>query len=296
MLMLIHIDQLFAQSGKRDQEAPIGWTLDGRAFVIKSKDELVQTWLPQFFRHGKFQSFTRKLYRWGFRQVNLPRDISQEKRELVFANPHFQREKRSLMAHMKSVTAAGVRRQQKEQQPTESKLAERDEYPSVGLLGLNPPNFVDVIMANQARQPVPQASPLCLPNLSFASLGGGSTANTQLHQLLDPATRQLLLGQPRRERGPSLMDLYQQQVPQQVRLPSASSFNLHRRGSADQLALPQNFLTQPHVAPSPLQSLLDSATVPQAAAGSAGSAGLGPFGRDAVLQERLRELATHIAW
>lgn len=288
MLMLIHIENVFAKSGKKTEEAPIGWTLDGRAFIIRSKDELVQNWLPQFFRHGKFQSFTRKLYRWGFRQVNLPRDASQEKRELVFANPQFQREKRSLMAHMKSVTAAGVRRQQKEQQISESKLSDKDEATSrEGLLSLGPPNFVDVILANQARQPIPQPAPLGLPTLSFGAIGGSSNAISQMHQLLDPVTRHLLLGQPRLERGPSLMDLYQQQIPQQVRLPSAASFNLHQ-ASADRLTLPPNFLAQPQVASSPLQNLLDASVTPSA------STGLESFSRDGAVQERLRELAEQL--
>ena len=47
----------------------IGWCNNGKAFVIKDSDEFVQHLLPNVFKQAKFESFTRKLYRWGFRRV-----------------------------------------------------------------------------------------------------------------------------------------------------------------------------------------------------------------------------------
>ena len=93
MLLLIYVEKTLTKAGQSTDSAPIGWALDGRAFVIRERDDLVQNWLPKFFPRGKFQSFTRKVYRWGFRQVNLPRDAGQTKdRHLVFANPCFQKD------------------------------------------------------------------------------------------------------------------------------------------------------------------------------------------------------------
>lgn len=64
MLMLMHMDKIFAKSGKKPDQAPIGWVNNGLAFYIRDKNELVNKWLPIFFRQAKFSSFTRKLYRY----------------------------------------------------------------------------------------------------------------------------------------------------------------------------------------------------------------------------------------
>lgn len=286
MLMLIYMDQEFAKSGKKAEEAPIGWTLEGRAFVIRNKENLVKDWMPLFFRHGKFQSFTRKLYRWGFRQVNLPKDTSsQEKRDLVFASPHFQRDKRELMVHMKSVTAASVRREQREQAYGESKLPDNQAaMVGQGLLSLGPVNL-DALSVHQSGQAFVHPSLINLAALHGVGGIGDSAARPQhVNTVLDPVTRQLLLNQERNERGPSLMDIYRlqlPQLPQQVRIPSALSFNL---GSADSVALPHSLLRQPQVAaPSPLESLLAAAT---AAPGPVPEASR----REDVLQGRFLEI------
>ena len=114
MLLLVHIERVFAKSGKNEKNAPLAWTLEGRAVMIQGDDrnKVVQEWLPLFFPKGKFESFTRKLYRWGFRQVSLSRPSSEaeQNRTLVFASPCFQKDRRSLMAYMKSVTARNNRR------------------------------------------------------------------------------------------------------------------------------------------------------------------------------------------
>ena len=295
MLMLIHIERISAMSGKRADEMPIGWTLQGRAFIIRSKDELVQTWLPKFFRHGKFQSFTRKLYRWGFRQVNLPRDTSQERRELVFANPHFQRDSRGLMVSMKSVTAAGLRRQQQQEQKwNESKLNGNEvEASANGLLNFGQsrpgqPSIPESFLMNQANGLLRDVAPLALPNLSLAAFAGISQSPPAM---LDPLSRQVLLNQLSREQGLSLADIIQQQqrqrITDQLRLPSSSTFGLSSSGSVPSLgslALPQNYLNQSAgVLSNPLQNLLDSSTPPET--------GIGIFSRESSLQDRLRELA-----
>ena len=129
MLMMMHLERCFAKSGRHCEELPLSWTLEGRAFVIPGdhKDDFVKQWLPMFFPQGKFSSFTRKLYRWGFRQVCFPTTSSSGARRplqhkaLTFAHPYFQREHPTLMAFMQSVTAAGERRK-----------AEREHVPQEG--------------------------------------------------------------------------------------------------------------------------------------------------------------------
>jgi HSF-type DNA-binding len=123
MLMLIHIERYFTKQGWSLEKAPIAWTRNGRAFIIRDNDKLVSDWLPMFFQKGKFSSFKRKLYRWGFRQVQLHNHhggdllsataiAAGNSRELVFGNEHFQRDQKVLLPRMKSITAESLRRQQ----------------------------------------------------------------------------------------------------------------------------------------------------------------------------------------
>jgi len=48
----------------------VAWTDDGMAFLIKDKDEFIQTVLHRHFHGRKYDSFIRKLYRWNFRRIN----------------------------------------------------------------------------------------------------------------------------------------------------------------------------------------------------------------------------------
>jgi hypothetical protein len=109
MLLLMHVEKEWAKSGRKPENAPVAWMPDGKSFVIRSKEKLVSDLLPQFFRQGKFSSFTRKLYRWGFRQVNMQRDRQQQ--AMYFGNEFFRRDDKALLTNMRSTTAAGIRRE-----------------------------------------------------------------------------------------------------------------------------------------------------------------------------------------
>lgn len=85
----------------------IAWLADGKSFVIRNPDEFTRHVLPKFFKATKFSSFTRKLYRWGFRQVN--RGIGPDD-PIIFGNEHFQRDKEEEMSKMRSITAASSRK------------------------------------------------------------------------------------------------------------------------------------------------------------------------------------------
>jgi hypothetical protein len=108
MLLLMHVDKENATTGRRG--GCVSWTDDGHAFTVRDRAQFVKTLLPLFFRGAKFSSFTRKLYRWGFRQICIPKGQNNKDREMFFGHEHFQRDDKSLMAHMRSVTAAGTRR------------------------------------------------------------------------------------------------------------------------------------------------------------------------------------------
>jgi hypothetical protein len=105
------IQQLMAMMHLAEKEDPktfcIAWLLDGKSFVIRNPEEFTRNILPQFFKATKFSSYTRKLYRWGFRQVN--RGIGPDD-PIIFGNEYFQRDKAELMVKMRSITAAGTRK------------------------------------------------------------------------------------------------------------------------------------------------------------------------------------------
>jgi hypothetical protein len=192
MLMIMHVERQFARSGRSTEKAPIAFALDGRAFVIRGdREEFVQNWLPQFFPKGKFQSFTRKIYRWEFRQVVLVRDMPQQdrkKRNIVFANPYFQRDRKGLMAHMKSVTVEGDRRRQQRVARGESMSLSThsqglrlppDASMTLDSTELNQLSQMRLLQVASAMQPLPPA----LPSPSIA-------AQTQLMTVLDLMNRQ----------------------------------------------------------------------------------------------------------
>jgi hypothetical protein len=87
----------------------VAWLPDGKSFIIRNPDEFTRKILPKFFKATKFSSFTRKLYRWGFRQVN--RGIGPDD-PIIFGNEYFQRDDAELMAKMRSTTAASTRKQE----------------------------------------------------------------------------------------------------------------------------------------------------------------------------------------
>lgn len=86
----------------------VAWLPDGKSFVVRHPDDFTRKVLPKFFKATKFSSFTRKLYRWGFRQVN--RGIGPDD-PIIFGNECFQRNDAELMTKMRSITAASTRKQ-----------------------------------------------------------------------------------------------------------------------------------------------------------------------------------------
>jgi HSF-type DNA-binding len=111
MLALIHVERECARQGKRPESECFGWVLDGTAFIVRDKERLCGIWLPQFLGQQKFDSFIRKVYRWGFKKSGLVKQLGPDYRRdhVCFINPHFQRDKTELLKNMKSITAIKTR-------------------------------------------------------------------------------------------------------------------------------------------------------------------------------------------
>mmetsp|Transcript_55799 Transcript_55799/g.60386 ORF Transcript_55799/g.60386 Transcript_55799/m.60386 type:complete len:431 (-) Transcript_55799:652-1944(-) len=94
---------------KKDKHFCVSWLPDGKAFVIYDIKDFTNDVVPKFFKASKFCSFTRKLYRWGFRQLN--RGIGPDE-PIIFGNEFFQQDHADLMVNMRSITAASIRKRE----------------------------------------------------------------------------------------------------------------------------------------------------------------------------------------
>jgi len=71
-----------------DYEPIISWDPSGKSLIIKNTQVFVDTVLSTFFKQTKFDSFTRKMRRWGFstKRTRTPKAVSW-----VFEHPDFSK-------------------------------------------------------------------------------------------------------------------------------------------------------------------------------------------------------------
>jgi hypothetical protein len=114
MLLMTFVERTTVKRGKKPEDACISWAEDGNALIIRNQSELVRHTLPRVFHcHGTFASFTRKLYRWGFRQntVKVSKGVPPITGHIkVFFHECFQRDNKKLMVNMRSATTERANR------------------------------------------------------------------------------------------------------------------------------------------------------------------------------------------
>ncbi len=98
---------LLIEHAEREATDCLAWTPDGKGVILRTtSSELQDKILPLASScGGKLLSFTRKLYRWGFRQAR-----SSYNKEKIFCHPFFQRDDKTLIVGMKSTTAEGTKK------------------------------------------------------------------------------------------------------------------------------------------------------------------------------------------
>lgn len=106
---MMNLMKYVEEKNKTEKEFCVSWLPEGKAFVIYNIKEFTNSVIPKFFKASKFCSFTRKLYRWGFRQLN--RGIGPDE-PIIFGNEYFQRDNADLMVNMRSITAASIRKRE----------------------------------------------------------------------------------------------------------------------------------------------------------------------------------------
>ena len=172
MLMLMHIDKEIEANGADPEDLCISWILDGRAFIIRRKEEMVKQYLSLFFRQSKFPSFTRKLYRWGFRQVTVAQERSSpSKQKMIFGHEYFQRDSKNLLGRMRSVTAAGKRRAMLAMSASQRKSTEK----SADHLQIEPKTMsIQPITLSQASGPLLHPAAPLMNSREQQSVGQGN--------------------------------------------------------------------------------------------------------------------------
>jgi hypothetical protein len=73
----------------------ISWMPSGRSFVIANQEKFVKEVLPKYLKEAKFESFSRRLKRWGFRKV-YTNGMGQE----IFSHDSFHRDRPDLCKDM----------------------------------------------------------------------------------------------------------------------------------------------------------------------------------------------------
>lgn len=111
MLLLTHVERDSAKTGKKSDASSIAWTADGKAFVIRNEEEFTTSVLPLVFGRSKFSSFTRRLYRWGFRRIgtNAARGNDVLRKGKLFYHEHFQRDDKQLLSKIQGMTPDGTK-------------------------------------------------------------------------------------------------------------------------------------------------------------------------------------------
>jgi len=96
-------EKLHSVLSSKDCRRAIAWLPSGRSFCITDQEEFVKNILPKFFREAKFESFSRRLKRWGFRKVYTT-GLSQ----IIFSHDLFHRDRPDLCKIMNGREKVGA--------------------------------------------------------------------------------------------------------------------------------------------------------------------------------------------
>ncbi|KAJ1939219.1 Flocculation suppression protein [Linderina macrospora] len=97
------ISKLYAMVNDSKTDRLISWTEHGDSFQVMDPMELSQSVLPQYFKHGNWQSFVRQLNMYGFHKVNDLEygGIFGETQLWMFKHPRFLRGETHLLKMIK---------------------------------------------------------------------------------------------------------------------------------------------------------------------------------------------------
>mmetsp|Transcript_41099 Transcript_41099/g.70329 ORF Transcript_41099/g.70329 Transcript_41099/m.70329 type:complete len:420 (+) Transcript_41099:121-1380(+) len=160
-------EKLHSVLNNKECRHAIAWLPSGRSFCITNQEEFVKKILPKFFREAKFESFSRRLKRWGFRKVYTT-GLSQT----IFSHDLFHRDRPDLCKTMNG---------RERTMPCENNQASMSgSYPNEldHTAAAQLQQFRNAMVLQQAKQQMAVQQIASLPqSASFPFLGGYSTNN-----------------------------------------------------------------------------------------------------------------------
>mmetsp|Transcript_9751 Transcript_9751/g.21150 ORF Transcript_9751/g.21150 Transcript_9751/m.21150 type:complete len:404 (+) Transcript_9751:118-1329(+) len=160
-------EKLHSVLSSKECRHAIAWLPSGRSFCITDQEEFVKKILPKFFREAKFESFSRRLKRWGFRKVYTT-GLSQT----IFSHDLFHRDRPDLCKTMNG---------RERTMPCENNQASMSgSYPNEldHTAAAQLQQFRNAMVLQQAKQQMAVQQIASLPqSASFPFLGGYSTNN-----------------------------------------------------------------------------------------------------------------------
>lgn len=178
----------------------MSWSGDGRSFAIRDKDGFEVRVLPALFKPSKFESFIRKLCRWGFAKRRASGRYGQEEESeqcVWFYHPNFQKgnfdlcssvecrqdTKMGLKTILSSNSSIAQSSSERASRTSHSRV-QTDASTSIGSSMFHRNNAANLVSSNPSLYQTSASSQATSSNLgqrgSLSSLGQSSALPTQL--------------------------------------------------------------------------------------------------------------------
>ena len=170
-------EKLHSVLSNTDCRHAIAWLPSGRSFCITDQEEFVKNILPKYFREAKFESFSRRLKRWGFRKVYTT-GLSQ----IIFSHDLFHRDNSQLCRVMNGrekmgATAAASEEPQGMMPNCAGQFAPQDQY-NMMYPQQQQFQFQQQMVTNQQRASILAMAQQQGQGISASSLGSVQTSST----------------------------------------------------------------------------------------------------------------------
>jgi hypothetical protein len=173
---------------KPNYSSIISWNEAGTTVIIHDVDAFISTVMPVHFQHSQFDSFTRRMRRWGFRVANhrSPSSTSPEQGQstaMEFSSENFLRDQPELCLLMKDERQAKRKFQFLDRNVREADGFDSIQGSAVGVVhypSTPASRSVHVKPSSKKRRPITVHYPPSLPNMNI----GNNPSQSQLHSEL----------------------------------------------------------------------------------------------------------------
>eukprot|EP00985_Skeletonema_marinoi_P001584 scaffold637_cov173-Skeletonema_marinoi.AAC.3 len=178
---------------KPNYSSIISWNEAGTTVVIHDVDAFISTVMPVHFQHSQFDSFTRRMRRWGFRVANhrSPSSTSPEQGQstaMEFSSENFLRDQPELCLLMKDERQAKRKFQFLDRNVREADGVDSNLGPAVGVVhypSTPASRSVHVKPSSKKRRPITVHYPPSLSNMNIGNNPSQSQLQSELTSTAD---------------------------------------------------------------------------------------------------------------